>query len=114
MLGERAPAELADLYRAADVLLLTSRREGRPNVVLEALASGLPVVATAAGGTAELLAASPFDVVTERDPQAIGARLRHVLADPPSATTIAASVAPWTWAAGLANLEHLIEGCLPR
>lgn len=114
LLGERAPAELADLYRAADALLLTSRREGRPNVVLEALASGLPVVATAAGGTAELLAASPFDVVDQRDPHAIAARLRQVLADPPSAAAITASVAPWTWAAGLANLEHLIEGCLQR
>ena len=54
LMGERAPESLAQLYGAADLVLLTSRREGRPNVVLEALASGRPVLATAAGGTAEL------------------------------------------------------------
>jgi glycosyltransferase involved in cell wall biosynthesis len=38
-------AALCDVYSAADVLLLTSTREGWPNVVLEALACGTPVVA---------------------------------------------------------------------
>lgn len=43
------------LYQAADMLLLTSDHEGTPNVVLEAMASGVPVVATCVGDVPDLL-----------------------------------------------------------
>jgi glycosyltransferase involved in cell wall biosynthesis len=47
--------EPAHLLSAADILILPSRWEGMPNVVLEAMAMGKPVVATQAEGTVELL-----------------------------------------------------------
>lgn len=54
-LGHRGHDELPRWLGAFDVLCLPSRREGCPNVVLEALASGRPVVASGVGGVPELL-----------------------------------------------------------
>lgn len=52
LLGERQDIEA--VFREADVFWLTSSWEGLPNVVIEAMASGLPVVATDVGGAREL------------------------------------------------------------
>ena len=47
--------DVPELLRALDLLVLPSGREGLPNIVLEAMASGVPVVATDVGGTGELV-----------------------------------------------------------
>jgi glycosyltransferase involved in cell wall biosynthesis len=106
--GEVPPERLATWYAASDALLLTSSREGRPNVVLEALASGRPVVATRVGGTAELLAAAPGMLVDAREPAAVGVALAALLAAPPSPADCRALVAHLTWDASLDALERLL------
>lgn len=53
--GRQPPERVAQYLQAANVLALSSHNEGLPNVVLEALASGRPVVATRVGGLPELI-----------------------------------------------------------
>ena len=64
--------ELRSFYQAADLLLLTSDFEGTPNVVLEAMACGIPVVSTDAGGLGEMLERGRCGYVSKTgDPDAL-------------------------------------------
>lgn len=75
-LGALPQHELPDVYGAADVTVLASEREGLPNVVLESLACGTPVIATRAGGTPEVLRGAPgCTLLPERSSQAIATAL---------------------------------------
>jgi glycosyltransferase involved in cell wall biosynthesis len=79
-LGNRPHEEVARWMNVADVLCLASHSEGMPNVVLEARASGLPVVTTPAGAIPELaLDKSKFLVVDACTPEALAAGLREML-----------------------------------
>ena len=75
--------DLDSLIGGADVVVLPSYTEGLPNVALEASAAGVPVVATAVGGTPEAIAdgASGF-LVPPGQPAAIALRVGLLLRDP--------------------------------
>lgn len=65
------------------VFCLTSEREGMPNVVLEAMAAGLPVVATRVGGVPELVREGRNGFLVERgDDEALARHVDRLLADP--------------------------------
>lgn len=53
--GQQSHSDIATFFGAADLLCLPSIREGRPNVIIEALATGLPVVASNVGGIPEMV-----------------------------------------------------------
>jgi glycosyltransferase involved in cell wall biosynthesis len=70
--GRRNPQEVSDYMRACDAVCLSSHNEGVPNVLLEALASGRPLVTTNVGGIGEILRPSPLGestLVTGREPE---------------------------------------------
>jgi glycosyltransferase involved in cell wall biosynthesis len=78
--------DLEAVYADLDVVVNSSRNEGTPVALIEALASARPVVATRVGGTADLLAAGAFgSLVPPEDPQALAAAILDVLAEPGAA-----------------------------
>ena len=80
--GRRKPAELRDLLQAADVFLLPSVSEGISNAALEAMACGLPVVASDCGGMKEAIedGRNGF-LVRPRDPVAIADAVERLAVD---------------------------------
>ena len=74
--------ELARAYREVDVCLVTSRQEGGPKAVLEAMASGVPVVSTRVGQAAELIRDGENGLLAEIDDvDALTAAVERVAAD---------------------------------
>ncbi|MCD8038350.1 MAG: glycosyltransferase family 4 protein [Lachnospiraceae bacterium] len=53
--GKKDKEHTADIYQAADLFILPSLSEGMPNVVLEAMSSGLPIIMTPCEGSGELV-----------------------------------------------------------
>ena len=80
MLGERT--DPTAVLAAGDVFVLASTYEGYPVALMEALAIGLPVVATSVGGVTDAVADGREGLlVPPRDPQALAAALRRMLGD---------------------------------
>ena len=73
-------ADVTAYYRCADVLVLPSAREGLPNVVLEAMACGLPSVAARASGSRELIVEGQTGLTFEPDDDIdLGRAIRQAL-----------------------------------
>jgi glycosyltransferase involved in cell wall biosynthesis len=94
----RPQRELAALYSAADALVLASLREGWPNVLLEAMACGTPVIATAVGGVPEIVTSDVAGrVVPERTAHALASAMREIVAHPPAPAAVASFAAQFGW-----------------
>ena len=95
--GELSHAVIADYVRAADVVLISSRSEGNPTILFEALGCGRPVVATRVGGIPEILDAGSGILVPPGDATAMAGALDTALRNDWSSETIAARATLWTW-----------------
>jgi len=73
------------LFKAFDVFVLSSRTEGTPIVLLEAMAAGVPIVATRVGGVPDVLTSAEAVLVPSASPVALAAAIRAVYRDPAAA-----------------------------
>ncbi|MBA3887950.1 MAG: glycosyltransferase family 4 protein [Acidobacteria bacterium] len=123
-LGNQTQDEVARLLMAADIAAVPSVRDdsgnvdGLPNVVMEALASGTPLVATPAGGIGSVVEHERTAlVVPERDVAALGAAIARLRDDPALGRSIGAAartlvLEQFGWGRVAGRLEHAYDRAL--
>jgi glycosyltransferase involved in cell wall biosynthesis len=88
--------DTAPYYCAMDVMVLPSWREGFPNVLLEAAASGIPVVATSCTGSRDAVVSGVTGLlVAPGDTDAIGAAVARLLGDPEQSLRMSKAAREW-------------------
>lgn len=98
IVGEVSPGELAEFMCAADVFCLASSREGWPNVIHEAMACGVPVVATRVGAIEDMIPSADYGlIVPSGDSAALARALQDALGKKWNGTAIATRAHSRTW-----------------
>lgn len=98
IVGSKPQHELSAWYNAADLMVLPTFREGCPNVVREAIACGLPVVASRVGGVPELITSEKLGVLVEPgDSPGLARAIGAALSQPWDRETIAGIGVRPTW-----------------
>jgi glycosyltransferase involved in cell wall biosynthesis len=107
-LGVQPHAALPGLLAAADVLVLPTASEGLANVWVESLACGTPVVTSDVGGAREVIERPEAGRLVPRDPEAIAAAVRELLAAPPDPAMTRRAAEKFSWQRNAAELrDHL-------
>lgn len=106
LLGDRS--DVSQLVSAFDLMALASLHEGLPNAVMEAMAAGVPVVATAVGGTKELIIDGKTGyLVPPADAEALSERIAFALKNDEERTAISARAREFVIARF--GIERMIE-----
>jgi glycosyltransferase involved in cell wall biosynthesis len=93
--GQRSRKDALGLMAACDLFVLNSTYEGFPHVVLEAMALGLPVIATAVGGTPEVVAHGVTGLLVEPRNGTLERALRRVLGAKEAASLLGEEARRW-------------------
>jgi teichuronic acid biosynthesis glycosyltransferase TuaC len=106
---------LPDYYTAADALVLASSREGWPNVLLEAMACGTPVVASTVWGNPEVVSARAAGVLMRsRTPQGVAEAVNLLFHDLPARAATRAFAEAHSWEETSAGQLRLFEQILAQ
>jgi teichuronic acid biosynthesis glycosyltransferase TuaC len=109
LLGSVPPETMPELLAAADLMLLPSEREGLANVWVEALACGTPILIADVGGAREVVDRPEAGRLIARDPAAIAAAAREILASPPDPEAVRRSAERFSWERNGAELHAHLE-----
>jgi glycosyltransferase involved in cell wall biosynthesis len=114
-MGKQPHDRLWQFMNAADVLVLPSHAEGIPNVLLEAMACGCPVVASNVGGIPEIVEPVSGVLVPPNSPEQLLAALVEVLRRPRNSVQIRATMLNRSWTRSgeslAAVLDEAISSC---
>jgi glycosyltransferase involved in cell wall biosynthesis len=110
--------DAASLFPAFDAFALSSRSEGTPMTLLEAIAAGVPVAATRVGGVPDVIGPSQGILVPPERPTALAQAIRTIQSDPAAAqqraqaarTRLAVEFGLERWLAGYEKVYREITG----
>ncbi|MEE9344839.1 MAG: glycosyltransferase family 4 protein [Methylococcales bacterium] len=96
--GTLSQQQLVEYYNIADILLLPSSREGCANVLLEALSCGTPVIATAVGGSPDIVTSSSAGLLIEhRTADALISAIEQLSANMPDSQIVRNYAQRFSW-----------------
>ncbi len=110
--GVKPHAELRKWYNAANYFCLASEREGWPNVLLEALACGTPVIATNVWGIPEVITAEEIGILTQREESALAHAVLHAMNKTWCIETLVQYARARTWENVAKAVEGTFEGLM--
>ncbi|HUQ12991.1 MAG TPA: glycosyltransferase, partial [Novosphingobium sp.] len=111
-LGRVAHDSLPHLLAAADAMVLPSSSEGLANAWVEALACGTPLVIANAGAACDVVTGAAAGRIVARDPSAIAAAVRELVAHPPAPDDVAKFAERFSWEANAAALAAHYEAIM--
>ncbi|WDI32003.1 glycosyltransferase [Hyphococcus flavus] len=109
-LGRVPHDELAEIYRAADILVLASSREGWPNVLLEAMACGTPCIANDVWGASEVIRTKQVGrLIRDRRPEEIVATVNDLVRHPSARKDVRTYAESHSWGETADGMEKIFN-----
>jgi glycosyltransferase involved in cell wall biosynthesis len=113
--GQAEPDVVVEWLRAADLFVLSTRREGCCNAVLEALSTGVPVITTPAGDNTKFVSdgLNGF-IVPHESPELLNKAIEKSWKHPWDSESISKSVHPYTWDGAAQQVAQYFDERLGR